>query len=111
MQYRYAKLKSTGRIVATQSGGDPDTDDLDVFAHGVGYPVDQLEVGYEDDAVVQGWLQEQEEARKTYADKRKAEYPPMEDYLDGIVKGDQAQVDKYISDCLLVKEKYPKGAN
>lgn len=35
-------------------------------------------------------------------------YPPMSDYLDGIVKGDQAQVDKYIADCLAVKAKYPK---
>lgn len=44
----------------------------------------------------------------TYADKRKAEYPPITDYLDGVVKGDQAQIDKYIADCLAVKEKYPK---
>jgi hypothetical protein len=29
--------------------------------------------------------------------------------LDGIVKGDTAQVDKYIADCLAVKDKYPKG--
>jgi hypothetical protein len=35
-------------------------------------------------------------------------YPPMSDYLDGVVKGDQAQIDKYISDCLAVKLKYPK---
>jgi len=48
------------------------------------------------------------EAAITYAVKRGAEYPPMEDYLDGIVKGDTAQVDKYIADCLAVKDKYPK---
>ena len=46
-----------------------------------------------------------------YQRDRKPNYPPMQDYLDGIVKGDQAQIDKYISDCLAVKEKYPKGAN
>ena len=46
----------------------------------------------------------------TYAEKRVAEYPPMTDYLDGVVKGDQAQIDKYIADCLAVKTKYPKGA-
>ena len=40
--------------------------------------------------------------------KRAAEYPPVTDYLDGIVKGDQSQVDKYIADCLAVKAKYPK---
>ena len=48
------------------------------------------------------------EAEEKYKEDRKAEYPPMEDYLDGIVKGDTAQVDKYISDCLAVKNKYPK---
>ena len=42
--------------------------------------------------------------------KRAAEYPPMADYLDGIVKGDQAQVQAYIDACLAVKAKYPKPA-
>lgn len=44
----------------------------------------------------------------TYAQKRAAEYPLMADYLDGIVKGDQAQVDAYVAACLAVKAKYPK---
>ena len=41
--------------------------------------------------------------------QREQAYPPHADYLDGIVKGDQAQVDKYIADCLAVKALYPKG--
>jgi len=45
---------------------------------------------------------------KSYASKRAAEYPPMANYLDGIVKGDQAQVQTYIDACLAVKAKYPK---
>lgn len=45
----------------------------------------------------------------TYAQKRAAEYPPMTDYLDGIAKGDTAQVDAYIAACLAVKAKYPKA--
>jgi hypothetical protein len=45
----------------------------------------------------------------TYAQKRAAEYPPMTDYLDGIAKGDQAQIDIYIAACLAVKAKYPKA--
>jgi len=49
------------------------------------------------------------EAALTYAKKRAAEYPPMTDYLDGVVKNDQAQIDKYIADCQAVKAKYPKG--
>ena len=44
----------------------------------------------------------------TYADLRAREYPPMSDYLDGVVKGDQAQIDAYIAACLAVKAKYPK---
>ena len=44
----------------------------------------------------------------TYAEKRVAEYPPMTDYLDGVVKSDQTQIAKYIADCLAVKAKYPK---
>jgi hypothetical protein len=43
-----------------------------------------------------------------YIAKRQAEYPPMTDYLDGIAKGDQAQIAKYIADCQAVKAKYPK---
>jgi len=44
-----------------------------------------------------------------YKAKRAKEYPPITDYLDGVVKGDQAQIDKYIADCLAVKVKYPKA--
>jgi len=44
-----------------------------------------------------------------YKSKRQAEYPPITDYLDGIVKGDQAQIAKYIADCQAVKTKYPKA--
>ena len=43
-----------------------------------------------------------------YQRLRSKEYPDMADYLDGIVKGDQDQVDAYIAACLAVKEKYPK---
>jgi hypothetical protein len=43
-----------------------------------------------------------------YKAKRASEYPPITDYLDGVVKGDQTQIDKYIADCLAVKAKYPK---
>jgi hypothetical protein len=39
---------------------------------------------------------------------RAKEYPDFKEYLDGIVKGDDAQIQKYINDCLTVKAKYPK---
>ena len=46
---------------------------------------------------------------EAYKYARSAEYPAITDYIDGVVKGDQAQIDKYIADCLAVKAKYPKG--
>jgi len=45
---------------------------------------------------------------QAYARSRAAEYPPVEDYLDAIVKGDEAQKQAYIDACLAVKAKYPK---
>jgi hypothetical protein len=45
---------------------------------------------------------------RTYNEKRIAEYPLIFEYIDGVVKGDQAQINKYIADCLSVKAKYPK---
>ena len=43
-----------------------------------------------------------------YSQKRAIEYPPITDYLDGVVKGDQVQIQAYIDACLAVKVKYPK---
>lgn len=51
---------------------------------------------------------EAEELSKKYQELRAAEYPDFRDYLDGIVKGDQNQIEEYIQKCLAVKEKYPK---
>ena len=45
---------------------------------------------------------------RTYAEKRAAEYPPVADYMDAVVKGDEAQKQAYIDACLAVKAKYPK---
>ena len=44
-----------------------------------------------------------------YARKRKAAYPDIYDYMDGIVKNDQTQIDKYIADSQAVKARYKKG--
>ena len=68
----------------------------------IAYNADGNEVAY-DLAAVQDYIDSQ-----AYIGKRQAEYPPITDYLDGVVKGDQAQIDKYIADCQAVKAKYPK---
>jgi len=45
---------------------------------------------------------------KNYQRKRKLEYPPITDYLDAVVKGDEEAIQEYINKCLAVKVKYPK---
>jgi len=69
----------------------------------VAYDADGNEVAY-DKVAVQAYVD-----AHAYIAKRASEFPPITDYIDGVVKGDQAQIDKYIADCLAVKAKYPKG--
>jgi hypothetical protein len=69
----------------------------------VAYDANGNEVSY-DKSAVDAFV-----AANAYIAKRIAEYPSTTDYLDGVVKGDQAQINKYIADCLAVKAKYPKG--
>lgn len=70
----------------------------------VAYDKDNNEVTYDNNAV------EALVASEAYKAKRAAEYPSFIDYLDGIVKGDNAQVQAYIDACNAVKNKYPKGS-
>jgi len=69
----------------------------------VAYDADGNEVAY-DKSAVDAYVN-----AHAYIAKRAAEYPPITDYIDGVVKGDQAQINKYIADCLATKAKYPKG--
>lgn len=52
-------------------------------------------------------LQDEYDAAE-YQRLRAAEYPNINDYIDGVVKGDEAQVADYVAACLAVKAKYPK---
>ena len=74
-----------------------------VIRDDIAYDADGNEVAY-DKSAVQAYVD-----AHAYIAKRAAEFPPITDYIDGVVKGDQAQIDKYIADCLAVKAKYPKG--
>ena len=40
-------------------------------------------------------------------EERRAAYPPIEDYIDGVVKGDDAQIAAYKAKCLEVKKQHP----
>ena len=53
--------------------------------------------------------QNAELAKTQYQRDRAAEYPSINNYIDGVVKGDQAQIQAYIDACLAVKAKYPKS--
>ena len=66
------------------------------------YDADGNEVAY-DKAAVQAYVD-----AHAYIAKRAAEYPPVTDWLDGMVKGDQAQMDAYVAACQAVKQRYPK---
>ena len=68
----------------------------------IAYDADGNEVAY-DKSAIDAYVN-----AHAYIAKRAAEYPPITDYIDGVVKGDQAQVQTYIDACLAVKAKYPK---
>ena len=46
--------------------------------------------------------------KKKWIMRSQMSYPPITDWLDGMVKDDQAQMDKYVADCLAVKKNNPK---
>jgi hypothetical protein len=73
-----------------------------VIRDDIAYDANNNEVVYDKDAV-QAYVD-----AHAYIAKRAAEYPPITDYLDGVVKGDQEQIDAYIAACQAVKTKYPK---
>ena len=75
---------------------------IKVIRGDVAYDADGNEVSY-DAVAVQAYID-----NHAYIAKRAAEYPPYTDYLDGVVKGNQAQIDAYIAACQAVKTKYPK---
>jgi hypothetical protein len=71
----------------------------------IAYDKDDKEIIYDNKEVEALVLSE------AYKEQRAKEYPPITDYIDGIVKGDNTQVQAYIDACLAVKAKYPKGNN
>ena len=52
-------------------------------------------------------LQAEQDATQYQVDRANA-YPSIFEYMDGVVKGDQAQIDAYIQACLDVKAQFPK---
>jgi len=108
----YITIDSTSRITGlyTNEPGYPDLpsnpiliSDTDAETLKAGF----TEFAYVNNAVVSSPLSA-EAKTYSYVEDRAAAYPPIQDYIDGIVKGDTAQVQTYINACLAVKAKYPK---
>ena len=112
MATSYLKEKSTGKILTSTSEQDPNnpthTEVLNTFVTSRKWNLDDYEVGFADDDVVKEWLDTQDEANKTYADKRKAEYPTIEECVHAILDG---ELDALQAKRKIVKERHPKGGN
>ena len=93
-------------------GQTPDCDQflvLSTTAYPQLVPVNEVPAGF-DFTYCQQWglTINAEVVARVIQDLRAKAYPPMADYLDGIVKNDTAQIETYRSACLAVKQAYPK---
>jgi len=107
MKMRYAKHKTTGKVIATMSGGDEsNASDLQSFIDsGLGYDESDLDIGYATKEQIATWT----EATVTEAEKvianRKAKYPTIEDCIHAILDND---LENLQAKRQAVKEKYQK---
>jgi hypothetical protein len=95
---KHYKDPATGQVYGYAADGSQDS-----FIQLNLVPIDDAEA----EILRQAWSEKLYPA-KTYAEKRAEAYPDFRDYLDGVVKGDQAQIDAYIAACLAVKQQFPK---
>jgi len=108
---RYVKQKSTGRYLHAESGGDPSKPEhlqimLDDVSRNRSIDLSDLEAGYGDDVEIVAEYQAQDLAVKTYAEKRRMEYPSILELTVALYDtDDKAAIEKRRAD---VKAKYPK---
>ena len=95
-------------IISLNSEASMNINGVDLDTCTITWTNDTPEISKADIQTEMDRLQSEYEA-KEYQRKRKAEYPVIYDYIDGVVKDDQEQINKYIADCQAVKDKYPKG--
>ena len=102
----YSRQISTGRLIRSCTKTPLETLLREAISNGA--LEGDVEVGTADDMVVQGWLAEQIESDKTYLEKRKEEYPSIEECVHAILDGelDDLQIKRQA-----VKDKYPKEAS
>ena len=111
MKIRYAKNLVTGAVEMQSSGTEGNQADLDLMRSNMigdgtnGLTSSNVEVGWEEESTVTKWINDFNDSLKTYADKRKAEYPSIEECVHAILDDDleNLQIKRQA-----VKEKYPK---
>jgi hypothetical protein len=109
MEYRYSVIEAILSLNPDARGGTSVKKNDDIDNCVITWKEGISEISKEDIKAEMDRLKAEYDAQD-YARKRKKEYPDIYDYIDGIVKSDQAQIDKYIADCQAVKDKYSKGA-
>lgn len=106
MEVMYSAVGQSQHLVSVRMPSDMDALDLTLKQYA---PFDLWNQESETYADIQVGQTGSVAAREiTYADQRIAAYPNIFDYVDGIVKGDDAQVQEYIDACQAVKALYPK---
>lgn len=105
--YRIAVQKSTGRIVDAQSGRSDDLETLRANALAGGVPADDIEVMAVTDREYSDRIAAQRDGERTYADRRRAEYPSLEEQVAALMDGGKALADVKAA-IAAVKAKYPK---
>ena len=113
MKIRYAKNLITGSV-ETQSGGTEGVQsDLDLMQSNMigdganGLTPANIEVGWEEEAIVLEWAKSFTDSLKTYSDKRKEEYTKLNQFemqFDDQRDGTTTWVDAING----IKDKYPK---
>lgn len=112
MTTSYVKEKATGKILTSSSGQDQNNpihiEAMNNFVTSRGWSLSNYEIGFADDNVVKNWVDTQIESAKTYIDKRKSEYPSIEECVHAILDG---ELDALQAKRKIVKERHPKGGN
>jgi len=111
MRLRYAKNLKTGSVETQGEGTEGNQADLDLMRTNMigdganGLTPSDVEVGWEEEETVLGWIKDFNESLMTYADKRKEEYPTIEECVHAILDNelDALQVKRQA-----VKKKYQK---
>ena len=101
---RIAIQKSTSKIIEYQSG-DAELGTLTQNAINAGYDEADVEEKYIEYSDYKVLADAEDEAAKTYVEKRKSEYPTIPDQLDDIYHNG---IDAWKATIKVTKDKYPK---